>query len=153
MRHKAERESRKQVLRGQGREIHAVPDDDFEQAIRGLPERMASRLAFMSPEHHMIRDFVVRELPRQNRPISPLRIAQITALSVEKVAGILEDLERHLFFLVRNPAGDVSWAFPVTTCRTPHFNSLSQPPTIPSAPEQRMLLLRPSCKDAFEAKS
>jgi hypothetical protein len=120
MRHKAERESRKQILRGQGREIHAVPDDDFEQAIRGLPERMASRLAFMSPEHHMIRDFVVRELPRQNRAISPLRIAQIAALSVEKVAVILEDLEMHLFFLVRNPAGDVSWAFPVTTCRTPH---------------------------------
>jgi hypothetical protein len=88
--------------------------------MKDLPERMAKRLEFMSPEHHAIRDFVVREMPRQSRPISPLAIAQILALDVAKVNAILADLEKHLFFLVLGTAGDVSWAFPVTTCPTPH---------------------------------
>ena len=52
----------RQILTGRGRQIHAVPDDEFVRAINGLPGRMASRLAFMSCEHHAIRDFVVREM-------------------------------------------------------------------------------------------
>jgi len=34
--------------------------------------------------------------------------------------AILTDLEKNLFFLVRDPEGNVSWAFPVTTSETPH---------------------------------
>jgi hypothetical protein len=52
------------VLMGVSREIQAVPDDAFVQGTKDLLTRMASRLAFMSREHHVIRDFVVRELPR-----------------------------------------------------------------------------------------
>jgi len=36
------------------------------------------------------------------------------------VKTLLDELERNLFFLVRNGAGDVNWAFPVTSDRTPH---------------------------------
>ena len=79
------------------------------RAINGLPGRMASRLAFMSREHHAIRDFVVREMPRQNRPLSPLGIAQTTGFEIRDVASILGDLEKHLFFLVRDEDGDVSF--------------------------------------------
>jgi hypothetical protein len=120
MRYQADKPSSKLILRGTGREIDSVPADDFLQAIAKLPQRMASRLAFMSTAHHQVRDLVVRELPRQARPISPLRIAQITDLGLAKVKTILADLEKHLFFLVRDVAGNVSWAFPVTTSRTPH---------------------------------
>ncbi len=74
----------------------------------------------MSAAHHQVRDFVVRELPRQLRPIPPVRIAQTTGLGLAKVKAILADLETHLFFLVRDAAGAVAWAFPVTTSRTPH---------------------------------
>src|SRR2546430_2083873 len=109
-----------QILRGVGREIHSVSDDEFLRAMKDLPQRMAMRLEFMSPEHHAVRDFVVREMPQQSQPISPLAIAQILALNAVRVTEILADLERHLFFLVRNSQGDVSWAFPVTTCATPH---------------------------------
>ena len=35
-------------------------------------------------------------------------------------AAALAELERRLFFLVRNRAGEVSWAFPVTAEVTPH---------------------------------
>ena len=97
-----------------------MPDDAFTKGVKGLPERMASRLAFMSRDHHVIRGFVVREMPRQDRPISPMRIAQVTGLNVQNVSAILAELERNLFFLVRDVDGNVSWAFPVTTSRTPH---------------------------------
>jgi hypothetical protein len=108
------------VLMGVGGEIQALPDAAFVKSIRGLPARMASRLAFMSREHHVVRDFVVRELPRQDRPLSATQITQVTALSLQRVSAILADLERNLFFLVRDSDGNVSWAFPVTTSWTPH---------------------------------
>ena len=108
------------ILMGIGREIRTVPNDAFVQSVKGLPTRMASRLAFMSPDHHVVRDFVVRELPRQERPLSPLQIARVTGLGLQKVSVILAELERNLFFLVRDSEGNVSWGFPVTTSQTPH---------------------------------
>src|SRR3974390_2244241 len=109
-----------QLLVGVGREIQSVPDDDFVNGIKGLPTQMASRLAFMSRDHHTVRDFVVRELPRQDRPLSPIQIAQVTGLGPRNVSAILSELERNLFFLVLDSEGSVSWAFPVTTSKTPH---------------------------------
>ena len=70
------------ILMGIGRDIRTVPNDAFVQSVKGLPVRMASRLAFMSPDHHVVRDFVVRELPRQERPMSPIQIAQVTGLGL-----------------------------------------------------------------------
>jgi len=75
----------------------------------------------MTARHHAVRNFVVQELPRQRgNPLRPAQIAQSLGLDLEVVSGLLEDLERHLFFLVRDGFGDVSWAFPVTSDRTPH---------------------------------
>jgi CRP-like cAMP-binding protein len=108
------------ILVGVNREIRAVPNHAFVESTKRLPSRMAARLAFMSREHHLIRDFVVRELPRQERPLSPTHIAQVTALSLQRVSAIVTELESNLFFLVRDSEGNVSWAFPVTTSRTPH---------------------------------
>ena len=109
-----------QILHGVGRDILSLPEDGFVQAMHNLPARMSARLAFMTRGHHLVRDFVVRELPRQHDPLQPARIAQTTGLELHEVTRILADLERHLFFLVRDAAGNVSWAFPVTTSRTPH---------------------------------
>lgn len=82
---------------------------------------MADRLAFMTAHHHAVRNFVVRELPRNNgRPLSPAQIARSLRMSVKSTTALLEDLERRLFFLVRDARGDVSWAFPVTSDQTPH---------------------------------
>ena len=108
------------ILQGIGREIRGIPDDGFIQAMRHAPARMAARLAFMTREHHLVRDFVVREMPRQRRPLPPASIAQTTGLALDHVNAILADLEQHLFFLVRDGAGNLDWAFPVTTTRTPH---------------------------------
>jgi len=78
-------------------------------------------LAFLTPSHRAVRNFVVRELPRNGgRPLRIVQIAGALRLRPALVAGLLEDLEKHLFFLVRNAHGAVSWAFPVTCERTPH---------------------------------
>jgi hypothetical protein len=42
-----------------------------------------------------------------------MQIAQVTGLAPQDVSAILADL-------VRDPEGNVSWAFPVTTSETPH---------------------------------
>ena len=82
---------------------------------------MDNPLAFMTAAHHAARNFVVRELPRNaGRPLSAGRIARALALETGMVESLLEDLEKHLFFLVRDARGSVSWAFPVTCDPTPH---------------------------------
>jgi len=115
----------RQIIVGKGREIRNVPDDEFVNAVNHLPERMAERLAFMSRDHHAVRDFVVREMPRQRRPLSPRQIANVTGIDFHRVSAILSELEKHLFFLVRNSDGEVNWAFPVTTDPTAHGLSFS----------------------------
>jgi hypothetical protein len=109
-----------QMLVGEGRGIREIPDDEFVKAINKLPQRMAERLEFMSHEHHVVRDFVVREMPRLHSPLSPRQLATATGIDSHRVSTILSELEKHLFFLVRNPEGDVCWAFPVTAERTAH---------------------------------
>jgi hypothetical protein len=109
-----------EILLGQGRAIRRVRPEGFHQAIKNIPTRMASRLAFMSHEHHLVRDYVVRQLPREGSPLASVRIAQSTGLAVQQVIAIVAELEKRLFFLVRDPEGNVSWAFPVTVSSTPH---------------------------------
>ncbi len=77
-------------------------------------------LAFMSDDHHRVRDFAVIDLPRHARPLSAVYIAEQLKLSVDRVTEILDDLEKHLTFLYRNPQGEVAWAYPVTVEKTPH---------------------------------
>ena len=81
---------------------------------------MPAHLAFMSEEHHRVRNYVVRELPRIGAPITPARLSEDLDLSTERVVATLEQLERHLTFLFRNPAGEVARAYPVTADETPH---------------------------------
>jgi len=109
------------ILVGSGETINRVPDAGLKAALAKIPERFAIRLAFMTAEHHQVRNYVVREMPRENgRPIKVDRLAATLGLPFGRVHAIVEELERHLFFLVRNEVGDISWAFPVTTDETPH---------------------------------
>ena len=82
---------------------------------------MDDHLSFLTARHHAVRNFVVRELPRNGgKPLRPSQIGTSLGLDLEAVGGVLDDLEKNLFFLVRNGVGEVSWAFPVTSDRTPH---------------------------------
>ena len=113
------------ILHGVGYEISSIPDDGFREALRNTPARMATRLAFMTRQHHLVRDFAVREIPRHGRPIEPAHIAQSTGLKLDQVVRILTELEQRLFFLVRDSSGSVNWAFPVTAAPAPHRLSFS----------------------------
>jgi hypothetical protein len=81
---------------------------------------MKTRLNFMTSQHHRIRYYVVREIPRVGKSIQPKLISEQLKLPMDRVNKILRELEENLFFLVRNKRGHVSWAFPVTAQRTPH---------------------------------
>ena len=74
----------------------------------------------MSDEHHRVRNYIVRELPRLGRPMRPSEISRALGLSMRSTDKILVDLEERLFFLVRDDSGNVSWAFPVTVETTSH---------------------------------
>ena len=108
------------ILQGTGDAIERVSADAFVRAMQALPARMAERLAFMTREHHLVRDCVVRELRRQQKPLGPAWIARTIGLDVRSVRRILDELEQRLFFLVRDAEGNVAWAFPVTASATPH---------------------------------
>jgi len=87
----------------------------FQNALRNK-----MNLGFMSEDHHRVRNFVVRELPRARGPLAPEHIAQELKLPMAQVNVILDELEKHMTFLFRNKEGAVIWAYPVTVDRTPH---------------------------------
>jgi len=91
---------------------------------RNVPA-IEARLAFMSEDHHRVRDFVVRELPRVGEPLAPEVIARELSLPATRTQEILDDLETRLIFLFRNDEGAVAWAYPVTTDPTPHHAAFS----------------------------
>ncbi len=82
-------------------------------------------LGFMTGDHHRVRDFAVRELIRSGEPLTAERIAQELQLPQERVAEVLDELERHKTFLFRDGQGAVTWAYPVTVECTPHQVSFS----------------------------
>ena len=108
------------ILIGRGHTMFEHSVDAFRAHLEEALRTRSPRLAFMSAEHHPVRDSAVTELPRAGKPLSPEAIAQKSGLSRERVASILTELESHLFFLVRDGAGHVSWAYPVTSEPTPH---------------------------------
>jgi hypothetical protein len=108
------------VLIGRGDTITTVPRRDWEEDLKSAPEAIGRRLEFMSEDHHRVRNFVVGEIPRIGRPIPLAEISRALHLTRERTTGIVEDLEKHLFFLVRGNGVEVSWAFPVTADETGH---------------------------------
>lgn len=108
------------VLIGRGANIESLPRRQWEDQLSRVPQTMKIRLGFMTRQHHLIRYFVVRSLPRIGRPIAPELIAAKLMIPVARVKVILAELEERLFFLVRDELGQVSWAYPVTADQTRH---------------------------------
>ena len=113
------------LLLGLFRCVLPVPRPLWQMQVSRNARHLDGGLAFMSAEHHLIRNFVVRELPRVGKPLSPDSIAQNLNLPISQVETILDDLEKHMTFLFRNEQGAVTWAYPVTVDRTPHHLTLS----------------------------
>lgn len=108
------------VLIGRGAAIETMPRADWEEELRLSLEQPDSRLDFMTEDHHRVRNMAVVDLAKRQRPLEPEYFADRLGLAAERVMEILRELERQLFFLVRNSQGSVSWAYPVTVDQTPH---------------------------------
>jgi len=108
------------VLLVRNNKITPISQQTWQDHIVEIPKHASERLAFMSNDHHLIRNFVVRELPRFSRPITPQEISSELSLTPDRTNLILDELEKRLFFLVRDDQGAVVWAYPLTTERTAH---------------------------------
>jgi hypothetical protein len=109
-----------QVLLGRGQQILAIPRDTWKQHLAQVPQHSHERLGFMTAQHRQIRYFVVSELARLGKPLTPEHISAAFNIPLEQVIPILVDLEGKLFFLVRDNTGAVAWAYPVTVEPTLH---------------------------------
>ena len=138
------------ILFGQGRQINEIPRKAWKEQLSQLSQSSETRLRFMSELHHLVRNFVVRELPLANRPIPSDFISRSLGLPLARVETVLDELEKNLFFLVRNSQGAVSWAYPVTVEKTPHglsrpcrTGSTDRSESKPMTPPDSQLLPRP----------
>jgi len=113
------------LLMGLGRWMIPIPRAVWGRLIMANARKARAGLAFMSADHHRVRDLAVTELPRVGTPLAPEVIAEKLGLAVDRVRAILNALEKHLMFLVRNPQGAVTWAYPVTVDETPHHAAFS----------------------------
>jgi hypothetical protein len=112
------------ILLGFSRFMIPVPRFIWTRQLPAKERHLTASLGFMSEQHHAVRNHVVEELLRVEKPLSPESIAQAVNLPVERVVAILDDLEKHMTFLFRNEQGAVTWAYPVTVDRTPHHVAL-----------------------------
>ena len=109
------------ILAGREGDIQRVRAEIWVQHLERMRSHPSERLAFMTPDHHRVRNFAVAELPRNGgESLKPQDIARVVQLPLARVETILDDLEKHLFFVVLNSAREVSWAYPVTAEETPH---------------------------------
>ena len=108
------------ILIGRDREILEIPQATWKQELAQIPQHSQTRLNFMTNTHHQIRNFVVKEMAIRQKPIEPKLISEKLSIPLEQVNFLLEELERKLFFLVRNEQGAVAWAYPITVETTPH---------------------------------
>ena len=108
------------ILLGQGKQILEVPQAMWKQHLDQTPEHAQARLRFMTDAHHRVRYFAVKELVNRQKPVEPEYISKTLDMPLALVKDILEELERKLFFLVRNEQNAVAWAYPVTVEPTPH---------------------------------
>lgn len=115
----------KSLLLGIKRWMFRIPRPIWQQEVVRSARASAKSLAFMSVDHHRVRDFVVRELPRLAMPMPPELISRSLEMDPGQVISILDELERNRTFLYRNEWGAVTWAYPVTVEPTPHRISFS----------------------------
>lgn len=108
------------LLLGLGKFMIPIPPTLWRRRVKARARKIHDRLGFMSENHHKVRDFVVTELARGGKPVSPESIAEALGLATPLVTSILAELEEHLTFVVRNDRGAVTWAYPVTVEATPH---------------------------------
>ena len=108
------------ILLGRAQQMIAMPQAAWKQSLTQVPQHSQPRLSFMTDAHRQVRYFVVKELVDRQAAIESDFISKALNMPLAQVISILEELERKLFFLVRNERDAVVWAYPLTVEATPH---------------------------------
>ncbi len=109
------------VLIAEANTFERVDEGAWKDAVTQHVARMPARLAFMTPAHHRVRNAAVLGLPRNGgRALSMAQLSAAAGVPEARTREIAAELERNLFFVVRAGEDHISWAFPVTSDRTPH---------------------------------
>lgn len=108
------------VRLGRGPAMDCQPEAEWWSAVRGHMPAARRRFDALAPLERAVRRASVILLARTGRPVPPPAIAAEVEAPLAEVAAALAELERRLFFLVRDAAGEVSWAFPFSAVGTPH---------------------------------
>ena len=110
---------------GLGRFMIPIPPCLLRKGLKDGAGKGRKSLGFMTPTHHLVRDFVVTEIPRRGESLSPDHIAGELSLSRNELDVIVDELEEHMVFLYRVDGENVTWAYPVTAEPTPHHMKFS----------------------------
>ncbi|MBN1882485.1 MAG: hypothetical protein JW885_09955 [Deltaproteobacteria bacterium] len=110
---------------GLGRFMIPIPPCLLRRGLKDGAGKGRKSLRFMTPKHHLVRDFVVTEIPRRGKSLSPDYIAGELAMSRNELDVIVDELEEHMVFLYRVDGENVTWAYPVTAEPTPHHMTFS----------------------------
>jgi hypothetical protein len=113
------------LLLGIWRLMVGLPQPLWQREVARQAKDAVQSLGFMSTDHHRVRDFAVRELPRTGKPLSPAYIARELDLPLSDTIAILDELEKNMTFLYRGDGESVTWAYPVTVDPTPHLVDFS----------------------------
>jgi hypothetical protein len=113
------------VRLGRGDEVVTLPEADWWNELQQHLPSARARFDGLPRLHREVRRAAVLELVRTSRPVPPQAVAAGVGAPLDDVRAALAELERRLFFLVRDAAGDVSWAFPFTADVSPHRLELS----------------------------
>ena len=97
-----------------------VPQFLWKNQIDQAKNKFEKEHGALSEEKRLIHHFVVRELPRNGRPLTPGLISDRLGIPIDLVKDSLDYLEKRLTFLYRNEDEEVVWAYPVTADETPH---------------------------------
>jgi hypothetical protein len=116
---------RESLMLGLWRAMIPVPGMIWKDQVAKSAQDVVAKLGFMTEEHHLVRDFAVRQLPRVGEPLSPGFIAGELDLPRARVVELLDELEKRMTFLYRGDGENVTWAYPVTVDETPHHVTFS----------------------------
>jgi hypothetical protein len=97
-----------------------MPGFVFPKILNREVKRFNKSLAFMTPEHHRLRNLAVAEMIFHPRRISPADLAEKTALTETRVIGLLAEMEGNKSILYRDAHGHILYAYPSTVEQTAH---------------------------------
>ena len=108
-----------------GKKVVNLPREQWERNLSEIKLNGDPRTKFMTKNHCIVRNFLVKELPKVGLPIAPKRISSSLNMTITMVRTVLEDLEKGNIFVIKDDNGSINWAFPVTVEPTSHHLAFS----------------------------